>query len=441
MAIPEQPLWRLYVEIVLRFPLYSFKASGSDGRGKARLWRKHKPTNSKDPVSRYGPWNLLCKNRDAIVPNLAAGAHKKENTKELVENWQAYADNATVDSSGLCSDAFLMLEYAVVNKNNDLIWPREAAAKAGRVRRLAEEDRLFRETLQGVDSAGNLVVKPQSLVDVEVDAMDSTGRWYPVTILQVDIVDEDTENEAEELEKETTAKKKVKVDFKDHGGHIEWIDVESDRLAKLGRFTNESEQLAAQTNGLIISSPNDVKPKAGAVIKKSSSMENMPESTKICPFPGYGACGLSNLGNTCYANSAIQCMSYLPLLRAYLLSSQYKTAGDLNRENPLGTGGKLLEEFAELLRSMWSAKLGEKSPVRFRSQLGKVNDQFSGADQQDAQEFLNYMLDVLHEDSNKVRQKPYVEALEDEWVTRNHLPRVGEEAWRRFVHAIILCVV
>lgn len=433
MAIPEQPLWRLYVEIVLRFPLYSFKASGSDGRGKARLWRKHKPTNSKDPVSRYGPWNLLCKNRDAIVPNLAAGAHKKENTKELVENWQAYADNATVDSSGLCSDAFLMLEYAVVNKNNDLIWPREAAAKAGRVRRLAEEDRLFREALQGVDSDGNLVYKPQSLVDVEVDAMDSTGRWYPVTILQVDIVDEDTENEAEELEKETTAKKKVKVDFKDHGGHIEWIDVESDRLAKLGRFTSESEQLAAQTNGLIISSPNDVKPKAGAVIKKSSSMENMPESTKICPFPGYGACGLSNLGNTCYANSAIQCMSYLPLLRAYLLSSQYKTAGDLNRENFLGTGGKLLEEFAELLRSMWSAKLGEKSPVRFRSQLGKVNDQFSGADQQDAQEFLNYMLDVLHEDSNKVRQKPYVEALEDEWVTRNHLPRVGEEAWRRFL--------
>ncbi|EEC44634.1 predicted protein, partial [Phaeodactylum tricornutum CCAP 1055/1] len=124
-----------------------------------------------------------------------------------------------------------------------------------------------------------------------------------------------------------------------------------------------------------------------------------------------GACGLSNLGNTCYANSAIQCMSYLPLLRAYLLSSQYKTAGDLNRDNPLGTGGKLLEEFAELLRSMWSAKLGEKSPVRFRSQLGKVNDQFSGADQQDAQEFLNYMLDVLHEDSNKPGEGLYMQSF------------------------------
>jgi ubiquitin C-terminal hydrolase len=106
----------------------------------------------------------------------------------------------------------------------------------------------------------------------------------------------------------------------------------------------------------------------------------------------------------------------------------------LNRDNPLGTGGKLLEEFAELLRALWSGKLGEKSPSRFRTQLGKVNSQFSGADQQDAQEFLNYILDILHEDSNKVRKKPYVEALEDEWVAKTSLPRVADESWRRYVN-------
>jgi ubiquitin carboxyl-terminal hydrolase 8 len=121
------------------------------------------------------------------------------------------------------------------------------------------------------------------------------------------------------------------------------------------------------------------------------------------------------------------------LLRAYLLNAQYKSTGDVNKDNPLGTGGKLLEEFAELIRQMWSAKIGEKSPTRFRSHLGKANAQFSGADQQDAQEFLNFMLDVLHEDSNRVRKKPYVEGLEDEWVKKTSLPRVGEEAWRRYV--------
>ncbi len=41
------------------------------------------------------------------------------------------------------------------------------------------------------------------------------------------------------------------------------------------------------------------------------------------------------------------------------------------------------------------------------------------------------MLDVLHEDSNKVVKKPYVEALEDTWVDRTNLRCVGEETWRR----------
>jgi hypothetical protein len=41
------------------------------------------------------------------------------------------------------------------------------------------------------------------------------------------------------------------------------------------------------------------------------------------------------------------------------------------------------------------------------------------------------MLDVLHEDSNKVVKKPYVEALEDAWVDKTNLARVGEETWRR----------
>jgi ubiquitin carboxyl-terminal hydrolase 8 len=123
----------------------------------------------------------------------------------------------------------------------------------------------------------------------------------------------------------------------------------------------------------------------------------------------------------------------MPLLRAYLLSAQYKATGDLNKDNPLGTGGKLLEEFAELLRAMWSGKYGERSPTRFRGQLGKARSQFSGADQQDAQELLNYLLDALHEDSNKVKKKPYVEGLEDDWVKVNTLHTVGEEAWRRYV--------
>jgi hypothetical protein len=365
--------------------------------------------------------------------------------EDLVENWKSYTDNSTVEGIGLCDQDQVMLEFATVGKTGEFLWPRDAAAKAGRVRRLAEEDMKFRQRLQGVDEKGSLLIKPPELVGMEVDGMDTSGRWYPVTILEVDVVDDDTDEELvnddgsrdpNETEKNIT-RKKVRVDFSSHGGHEEWIDVESDRLAVFGRFTSDSERQSVSSESAANGTaavPADPKPKLNAAATRKNNGVNDVENGKICLWPGFGACGLTNLGNTCYVNSAIQCISYLPLLRSYLLSAQYKTNGDLNRDNPLGTGGKLLEEFAELLRALWSGKLGEKSPSRFRTQLGKVNSQFSGADQQDAQEFLNYILDILHEDSNKVRKKPYVEALEDEWVAKTSLPRVADESWRRYVN-------
>ena len=455
MAVPDQPLWRLFGEVVVRMSLQAYNAYDSDGRGMGRLWKKVDSNASgigKEPVSRYGPWNLICKNRSALLTSFPdEGDLSPSLLEDLKSNWRAYTDNVTVQGSGIADGDYVMFEFSVVNKMGKMSWPREAAAKAGRVRRLAEEDTEFRYLLQGLDKEGNVVIKPTKLVGLDVDAMDSTGRWYLVQILEVEIVDEDTDDEGEDFDKlkpsDVRARKKVKVDFKEHG-HVEWIDVESDRLAKAGRFTNEAEQQdsssdntkssggtnnSKESESTVQQSPGKNN-KAPVTVKKASSVDNNAgESVRLCTYPGLGACGLTNLGNTCYVNSAVQCISYMPLLRSYLLSAQYKATGDLNKDNPLGTGGRLLEEFSDLLRAMWSAKSGEKMPKNFRQKLGHINSQFSGGDQQDAQEFLNYMMDVLHEDSNRVRKKPYVEALEDDWVSKTGLSRVGDEAWRRFL--------
>ncbi len=462
MATPDQPLWRLYAELIVRLPVYNPRASNSHGRGKARLWRRVDGAASKDPTSRYGPWVLLCKNRTAVLPVLNQDIELEHNFDELRENWQAFADHTTIEGIGLANGDRIMLEYAVRNKEGEFLWPREAAAKAGRVRRLADEDAKFRQILRGVDEDGNTLENSPGLVGMTVDAMDTSGRWYQVDITKVETFTLEEQQDGQEEEQEPIIessegfgssapppeekkpatqteggeRKQVRVDFTEHGGHAEWIDVESDRLATAGRFTmgQQDENPAVQSTSTKSLNSTDNKAKSVNPLKKNG---NDPSSAgdlsggKVCTFPGFGACGLSNLGNTCYANSAIQCLSYLPLLRAYLLSAQYKATGDLNKDNPLGTSGKLLEETAELLRVMWSAKVGEKSPSRFRNQLAKVNTQFSGADQQDAQEFLNFMLDVLHEDANRVKKKPYVEALEDDWVTKIDLCRVGLEAWRR----------
>ena len=46
-------------------------------------------------------------------------------------------------------------------------------------------------------------------------------------------------------------------------------------------------------------------------------------------------------------------------------------------------------------------------------------------------ELLNDMLDLLHEDCNKVVTKPMSEPLEDDLVKTSPLSEIGTEMWRR----------
>jgi hypothetical protein len=286
-------------------------------------------------------------------------------------------------------------------------WPREAAEKAGIRSRDDAEDLEFRRTLRGLDANGNLIMDVKKAIGTVIDAMDSAGRWYQAEIAGIDCqkdkidssddsvnTSEDTDTEENRNPKEIRA---VKIDFRDVGGHEQWILVESDRLAIKGRFTKDSIKsirLEQMDNAPAGKQSNGESKTLGFVLKRHSAKEptHFQLSSSVCSFPGFGACGLTNLGNTCYANAAVQCMSYMPLLRSYLLSNQFKKYGDINKDNPLGTGGRLLEEFASLQQLMWSAKLGVRSPTKFRAQLARNLQQYAGADQQDAQ--VSFIWDV-----------------------------------------------
>lgn len=77
-----------------------------------------------------------------------------------------------------------------------------------------------------------------------------------------------------------------------------------------------------------------------------------------------GVCGLHNLGNTCFMNSALQCLSNTPALTNYILDGLH--VDEINRDNPLGMGGQMAEEYAALVRNLWDAKQSAIAPREFK---------------------------------------------------------------------------
>ncbi|XP_078270332.1 ubiquitin carboxyl-terminal hydrolase 4 isoform X1 [Rhinoraja longicauda] len=155
----------------------------------------------------------------------------------------------------------------------------------------------------------------------------------------------------------------------------------------------------------------------------SSGYGSMNSSYRESPSQA-GLCGLSNLGNTCFMNSALQCLSNTGPLTDYFLQGKYEE--ELNRENPLGMRGEIAEAYAELIKQMWSGRNVYVAPRMFKTQVGCFAPQFSGYQQQDSQELLAFLLDGLHEDLNRVKKKPYLE-LKDANGREDDL--VATEAW------------
>ncbi|AQZ14147.1 UBP12 (YJL197W) [Zygosaccharomyces parabailii] len=157
--------------------------------------------------------------------------------------------------------------------------------------------------------------------------------------------------------------------------------------------------------------------------------------------PSNGTTGLSNLGNTCYMNSALQCLVHIPELRDYFLYGGYER--EINTENPLGYQGYIARAFSLLIQNLFGRRASISvnptvstacSPTNFKNTIGHFNSMFAGYMQQDSQEFITFLLDGLHEDLNRIVKKPYVEkpslSPEDNKNDFNVIKKLAEDTWK-----------
>lgn len=64
-----------------------------------------------------------------------------------------------------------------------------------------------------------------------------------------------------------------------------------------------------------------------------------------------GVMGLRNLGNTCFMNSGIQCVTSIVSMTNYFLSGKYLE--EINLTNKIGTKGELSKAYGKLIEKMW----------------------------------------------------------------------------------------
>eukprot|EP00978_Attheya_sp_CCMP212_P024303 scaffold76138_cov53-Attheya_sp.AAC.4 len=207
---------------------------------------------------------------------------------------------------------------------------------------------------------------------------------------------------------------------------IRWVNLYGEEICELGTHL-KVESLQKVSPAMINYSHHPSRPLV-EVLKSHNNIFGggfVRESLRGIPAAP-GSIGLQNLGNSCFLNSILQCMNQMEPLTQYFLKGAYQR--DLNRNNVLGSGGVVARAYAELLNDMWSGEYSILAPRLLKQTVASFAPQFNNVYQHDSQEFFSFLMDGIHEDLNRVKKKPYVEASEglgrDDEV-------VAMESWRK----------
>mmetsp|Transcript_99083 Transcript_99083/g.317845 ORF Transcript_99083/g.317845 Transcript_99083/m.317845 type:complete len:842 (-) Transcript_99083:58-2583(-) len=276
-----------------------------------------------------------------------------------------------------------------------------------RTGQLPEQQRLIAQGKQLDDAAlvADVTVDPPVLFVIPQRVL------KPITITIKLITGKAFEMQVDEKDKVEDVKLKIK--------HSEDLEPERQRLIFAGKQLENEKTLAeygvaeGSTLHLVLRSANG----AGGGESRYQPVSGACEVA--------GACGLYNMGNTCFMNSILQALSNTVPLRQYYRSGEFK--GEIS-EAPLGMRGRLASGFAELLIKMWEDSHTVLAPSDLKTLIAEKRPEFGGFQQHDAQEVLTFLLDGLHEDVNRA---PYPRPIvEDPSTAGKSDLQVASEAWQ-----------
>lgn len=127
---------------------------------------------------------------------------------------------------------------------------------------------------------------------------------------------------------------------------------------------------------------------------KSPARDSIYDRKSTCTVEGQ--CGLWNIGNTCFMNSVLQCLSHTTDLSKFSRSPSAATSAVDKGSTSSTKDQKIWAEFCKLIQQMWQVGARSVNPSELKMALSSKYKMYSGSAQQDAQEFLRYLLDALH---------------------------------------------
>ena len=136
--------------------------------------------------------------------------------------------------------------------------------------------------------------------------------------------------------------------------------------------------------------------------------------------------GIINLGNTCYMNSALQCLSHL-----ITFHPNNEKFFAICKSAPRDS---LIYEWFQFQRQMWGNETAEPvNPIKLLKRFQELcsdNDlYFDNFDQNDVDEFLNLFMDLLHKGISKCVKMSYPSVCEDE---ADKINLKSNTTWARF---------